>query len=47
VTNKLQQREWKARKGRPYLRLHGTIGGSSSPQFTLVTGELGHWTTLH
>ena len=43
VANARQQREFKARKGRPYVRLHGTIGGSASPQFTLVTGELGHW----
>ena len=43
VANARQQREFKARKGRPYVRLHGTIGGSASPQFTLVTGRLGHW----
>jgi len=43
VANKLQQREWKARKGRPYLRLFGTIGGSGGPSFSGLYGELGHW----
>jgi hypothetical protein len=38
-----QQREFKTKKGRPYVRLHGTIGGSSSPQFAGVYGRLGHW----
>jgi hypothetical protein len=43
VANKLQQREFKTRPGRPWLQLHGTIGGSASPQFTGVYGELGQW----
>jgi hypothetical protein len=43
VANKLQTRYWKAAPGRRYVRLHGTIGGSSSPQFTGVYGEIGHW----
>jgi hypothetical protein len=43
VANKLQQREFKARPGRPWVQLLGTIGGSSSPQFAGVYGEIGHW----
>jgi hypothetical protein len=43
VANARQQREFKARKGRPWIQLHGTIGGTGGPQFTLVTGRLGHW----
>src|SRR5262245_26359311 len=44
VANARQQRYWKAQPGRGYVRLHGTIGGSASPQFTLVTGAMQHWT---
>ncbi len=43
ATGARQQREWKARKGRGYLRLHGTIGGTGSPSFGGVTARLGHW----
>ena len=42
ATGARQQREWKARKGRGYLRLLGTVGGTS-PSFGGVTARLGHW----
>jgi hypothetical protein len=42
ATSARQQREFKARKGRGYLRLHATAGGTS-PSFGGVTGRLGHW----
>ncbi|SRR5579884_1577416 len=42
ATGARQQREFKARKGRGYLRLAATVGGTS-PSFGGTTARLGHW----
>jgi|tagenome__1003787_1003787.scaffolds.fasta_scaffold20815466_1 hypothetical protein len=42
ATGARQERQFKARKGRPYIRLALTTGGTS-PSFGGTTGRLGHW----
>jgi hypothetical protein len=42
ATNVPQQREFRVKAGRPWVRLVATTGGTS-PSFAGVTARLGHW----
>jgi hypothetical protein len=42
ATGSRQQREFKTKQGRPYVRVATTVGGTS-PSFGGVSARLGHW----
>ncbi|HEY7068062.1 MAG TPA: hypothetical protein VII06_41810 [Chloroflexota bacterium] len=42
TTGSRQQREFKTKQGRPYVRVATTVGGTS-PSFGGVSARLGHW----